>query len=172
MTFTITRLANAQALVSGTDRFGNQGQTVLNTARYDEVQRELAYLQAKDSFDNKVEEFFSELTEAAEELQQATTLVPVEDPASFVEVRPARDCEPGDPGVRLSYDNDGTILNLIHVTGGDRLVWLNGDTLLVTEYVAPEPVVDQSETVPVNGAGEEENSSYANNAGIGGDAGL
>lgn len=152
MTFTVTRLANAQALVSGTDRFGNSGQTVLSTARYDEVQHELKVLGAQTEFDEKVEDFFSDLSEAADEFKAAATLVPVEDPASFVEVRPAQDCEPGDPGVRLSYDNDGTILNLIHVAGGDRLVWLNGETLLVTEY-APPVVANEDETVPVNGAG-------------------
>lgn len=167
--FTITRLANAQAMVSGTDSTGATGRVVLSTARYDEVRRELAILGAQEDFDSKVEDFFSELVEAADELKKIATAVPVEDPASFVVIREALEGEAGDRGLTLRFDSDGTVLNLIESGDTDRLVWLNSETLLVTEYVPDtksdgisleeaQAIVEQElggQEVPVNGAGVE-----------------
>lgn len=140
MTFTINRLANNQALVAGTDKFGTSNKAVLSTARYDEVKRELAILGAQEVFDTKVEDFFSELIEAADALAKAATAVPAEDPASFVTVREGSEGVDGEQGLTLYFDADGTILNLIESGDSDRLVWV-GDALFVTEYV-PSPATD------------------------------
>ena len=166
MSFTITRLANAEALVTGTDKLGTTGQTVLSTRRYDEVQREVNILTAQDTFDTKVEEFFSDLVEAADELASAVAAVPVQDPASYVVVREGSEGNSGEQGITLQYDADGTVLNLIESGDHDRLVWM-GDRLLVTQYVPsdePGPTLEEAqqiaeemlgaEEVPVNGAGE------------------
>lgn len=140
MTFTITRLANQQALVKGTDNLGTEGQAVLSTARYDEVKRELAMLGAQETFDETVEELFAPLIEAADTLRAAQVAVPVEDPASYVVVREASTGEASDPGLTLRFDADGTVLNLIESGNSDRLVWV-GDALFVTEFV-PDPATD------------------------------
>lgn len=131
--FTITRLANKQALVSGTDINGTKNQAVLSTARFDEVQRELAILVAQEDFDQSVEKWAKPLMKAADKLEQAMTAVPVDDPASYVQISEASDGEAPSRGMRLDYDADGTILNLIEQRDFDRLVWV-GDALFVTEY--------------------------------------
>lgn len=180
MSFTITRLANQQALIAGTDKFGTEGKTVVSTARFDEVNRELSVLDAQDSFDNKVESFFAPLVEAVDELRKAAAAVPVNDPASYVTVRTGTEGTVGEQGLTLYFDADGTVLNLIENGDHSRLVWM-GDRLLVTEYVPSKedgPTLEEaqavaeeilgaktlpddepvSEEVPVNGAGIPEDA--------------
>lgn len=168
MTFTITRLANQQALISGTDKLGVEGKTVVSTARYDEVRRELTILGAEKVFDSKVEEMFAPIIAAAEEFNKAKAIVPVQDPASFVVVREGSEGASGEASLTLRFDADGTVLNLIENGDEDRLVWM-GDRLLVTEYVPsdePGPTLAEAqalvaevlggEEVQVNGAGVED----------------
>ena len=68
MTFTVQNMLGDQALVSGTDIRGNEGQAIVSTLQWDELNARKDFSAATEDFDAAVEEFFKPLTEAAETL--------------------------------------------------------------------------------------------------------
>lgn len=140
MTFTVTRLAGSEALVSGTDKFNVSGQTVVSTAQWDDIKNHKLYHSATEDFDAKVKEFFSDILDAAAEVQAVLDgSTKAQDPTEFVVFSEGTEgVEAVEPEVkRLSKDSQ--ILRLIEEGNSDRLLWVH-DELVITEYIPDTPL--------------------------------
>ena len=70
MTFHVQNMIGGQALVSGTDKLGNEGKTVVSTTQWDELNARSNFSKATEDFNAVVEEFFAPLTEAAKKAER------------------------------------------------------------------------------------------------------
>ncbi len=130
MTFATTRLVGSRVMVKGTDVFGTEGQTVVDSTQWDEVNATTEYDQATEAFEAAVLEFFAPITEAAEELN--SKMKRPDDPASYVVLKEAVEGVAAEPAQLVRLTKDSVILRLIEQGDTDRLVWV-GDELEVTE---------------------------------------
>lgn len=138
--FTTTPLLGNKALVRGTDRFGVTGQTVLDSTEFESLLQNSRIDEAKAEFDAAVEDFFSELTEASERLNDALTQAEEGDPAEYVVISEATEGSAATGRVIHKLGPDAIVLRIIAAGEFDRLVWV-GDKLTVLASQVAEPIV-------------------------------
>lgn len=129
MTFQVQNMLGDQALVSGTDRSGNHGKTIISTAQWDELKARKNFSAATEEFDKAVEEFFAPLTEAAEAAAKA--MVKPTDPTEYIVLTEEVESVEGKPAEIVPLSQDSIILRLIEEDKTDRLVWVDESTLAV-----------------------------------------
>jgi hypothetical protein len=125
--FTVTPLVGGASLVEGTDAAGREGTTVLRSETWNEVVRYQKQVQAVEAFDEKVDEFFAPLLDAAEALkadedETGWDVVVLKDEVEGVD---------HDPEVRIKLDTDGTVLRVLAEGDHDQLRWVGGDLVVV-----------------------------------------
>lgn len=130
MTFTTSKLVGSRVLVKGTDGSGTEGQVVLDSTQWDEVNSTDMFKQAEADFDRAVEAFFAPLTEATEAIGKA--LHKPRDPLSYVVLQEGSDGVAPVNEVLVQLSHDSKILRLISDGKSDRLVWV-GDSLEILE---------------------------------------
>lgn len=127
MTFTTTALVGDRVLVRGQDFLGTEGQVVLDSSQWSEVNRTKQFKEASSEFDAAVEEFFAPLTAAADKAKAKGKKE--QDPIEFVVLDEGTEGTPGTPAHLVKLTKDSQILRLIEDNAGtDRLAWVN-DTL-------------------------------------------
>ena len=144
MTFTVTRLANQQAIVQGTDHLGNSGRLLLSTFYYDDWKASHANDTAKEEFDSAVEDFFAPLTAAAEKLEAARNKpAPIDPMFTVVSGEKVEGVEEVVQTVERLDLSTAIMRAIIDLQDTSRLVWVNDTTLAFTEFVPPaEPEVE------------------------------
>lgn len=143
--FTTTKLVNQRVLVKGTDKFGTEGQTVLDASQWNELSVDKRFDAATKEFDAAVESFFAPLTEAADKVKAAHHQEP--DPVGFVVLSEAVEGVAPQPARVRMLTPDSIVLRLLESGDGDRLAWIN-DNLEVLE------VDDQAGTAGTPESGE------------------
>ena len=151
MTFTVTRLANQQAIVQGTDNFGNAGKLVLGTHTYDARKARYATDTAKGEFDSAVESFFAPLMKAAEKLEDARNKPAPIDPMFTVVTGETIEGTDTVHQIIENLDVNTAILRaILDLQDTSRLIWVDDKTLGFTELVvAPEPDVEEDSDLTV-----------------------
>ena len=123
MTFTVQNMLGDQALVSGTDIRGNEGQAIVSTVQWDELKARKDFSSASEDFDREVEAFFAPLTEAAEKLEAA--IAPkAPDSAAYIVLSEKVEGTPSKPAQVVQLSKDSIVLRLIEEGDTDRLVWV------------------------------------------------
>jgi len=135
MTFTTTKLAGDRTLIEGTDRRGTSGSQVVWSHEWDMLLREQEISKAHDVFDAKVEEFFAELTEAADMLHQAHQVQL--DPLLYIVESEAVEGQPARAESVRQLDPATVLLRAIATGNDDRLIWVNGQLEVTAAPVAP-----------------------------------
>lgn len=143
MTFTVTRLANSQAIVQGTDDFGNAGKLVLSTHTYDAWKARHANDTAKEEFDSAVEDFFAPLMAAADKLEAARNKpAPIDPMFTVVTGEKVEGVEEVVQTIENLDLNTAILRAILDLQDTSRLIWIDDKTLGFTELVvAPEPDV-------------------------------
>lgn len=150
-TFTITPLVGDRALVKGTDKFGVTGQATVDATEHNALKYDAALVEAHNTFDEKVESFFAELTEASAELDAAHRL-PELDPATYIVEQEAVEGTQAKGRVIRRLQPDTVVLRLIEAGDSDRLVWVEGKLeVLAAEVTAPVEVPDLEPVISPNG---------------------
>lgn len=144
MTFTVTRLANQQAIVQGTDDFGNTGKLVLGTHTYDAWKARHATDTAKEEFDSAVEDFFAPLMAAAEKLEEARSKpAPIDPMFTVVTGEKVEGTDAVHQTIENLDVNTAILRAILDLQDTSRLIWVDDKTLGFTELVvAPEPEVE------------------------------
>lgn len=138
--FTITRLVDDRAIITGTDVFGVSGRTTVFTGQWDEINGDSAYDQATEAFDSAVEEFFAPLTEAAEKFNKSLEQAEP-DSIGYVVQREAVEGRAAQPAQIVKLSHDSIVLRLIEQGDSDRLVWVGDDQLeVLAEAGTPLPM--------------------------------
>ena len=127
-TFTYTDLAIDRALVTD----GGKRSTVLYVSDWNEARRKRALNYATEVFNAEVEEFFSVLTEAAEQVNamQAKAI----DPNQFVVIDEGVEGEQHVCAEVIDLSYDSQIARLINEGNTDRLVWVGNDRIEILAY--------------------------------------
>lgn len=128
MTFQVQNMLGDQALVSGTDKLGNEGKTIVSTSQWDELKARSNFSAATEDFDAAVKEFFAPLTEAAEKAELALAGKP-QDSAEYVVLKEATEGVEPEPAEIVALSKDSIILRLIEEGNTDRLMWVDATTL-------------------------------------------
>lgn len=150
MTFNITELTGDRYLVEGTDVRGKDGQLVVDGSEWNHLRKLEAMTDAHERFDAKVEEFFADLIEAADALEQEHKVEL--DPMLYVVE------QEGSAGVAAVQEqirvltHDTVVLRTIAMGAGDRLIWVGG-SLELTKTPIADPTTPVT-TVPDEGDGE------------------
>jgi hypothetical protein len=126
--FTIQTMLGGTALVSGTDKLGNEGKTIVSTTQWDELTGRDNFSQAEADFDAAVEEFFKPLTKAAKKAKKALAR-PSQDPAEYIVLKEEVKGQAHQPAEIVPLSRDSIILRLIEEGQTDRLVWVDESTL-------------------------------------------
>jgi hypothetical protein len=134
MSFTTSKLTGERVLVRGSDIFGTEGSTVLDSSQWVEMSSRKEFSQATEEFEKAVEEFFAPLTRAAEKASKK--LEKPTDAISYVVLQEATEGVEAKPAQLVKLTHDSICLRLIEQGDTDRLIWVN-DTL---EVLAPEDV--------------------------------
>jgi hypothetical protein len=142
MSFSITALVGNEVLVEGTDVRGNVGSIVLRPSQWVAIKRQADIDDAHGAFDAKVEEFFAELTNAVDELDQAHRVVL--DPLLYVVEQEGTAGTPTQREVITELDHDSVIVRAIETGNDARVIWVNGNLTLLAQAVAPAPTVDDA----------------------------
>lgn len=145
--FTITRLVGARAMIKGTDVFDVEGQIIVDTTQWDEVNANTAYDQATEAFESAVEEFFAPLTKAAEAMHQQ--LERPKDSVGYVVLSEAVEGVAAKPAHIVKLGHDSVVLRLVEAGDFDRLVWVNGELEVLSEPGAG--LLAQSDSQPEPG---------------------
>lgn len=132
MTFTTIKLAGNRVVVRGTDKFGTNGEQVLDATEWVEINERDEVSQAEAAFNQAVEQFFGPLTSAIDTYNK-DRVVP-QDPAQYIVLSEPTEGQPASPGQVLRLDQASVILRLIEDGDSDRLVWVGGK-LEVLEFV-------------------------------------
>ena len=133
--FTTTQLIGDRVLVRGTDRFGTEGETVLEGFAWAQVKRHSAFKDAEATFNDAVEEFFAPLMQAADALEDSLS-VRKPNPDTYVVLNEGVEATPGVEREVIHLDPDSVVLRLIEAGQGDRLVWVM-DRLEVIDVEEP-----------------------------------
>lgn len=142
MTFTLTDLAGDRILVSGADVRGVTGEQILDAGEWNFLKRQDELAKAHDRFDAKVEDFFAELNEAIEEVENAHRVEL--DPLLFVVEQEGEEASAGKAERVRQLQPSTVILRAISTGHSNRLIWVK-DELVVTAgpvSVPAAPVVD------------------------------
>jgi len=134
MQFTTTPLASNLVLVEGTDVRGNKGQTTVDGTEWNFLADRARIEQAHSAFDDKVEEFFAELTEAAGQLEQAHRVEL--DPLLFIVEQEESEGHAPQAQRTRALQPGTVILRAIEQGHTDRLLWVNGELVLTAAPVA------------------------------------
>ena len=135
--FTVTRLAGARALVSGS---APDEKCILSTAGWDAVKHQLAHKAAEDFYDARAKEFFApivEASEAANDLIEST--LPKEDDAYVLKLQEPVEGTKAQDGVAIVLDHDAAVLKMIESGNTSRLIWV-GSTIEITAEAQATPV--------------------------------
>lgn len=130
MTLTTTKLVGSRVLVSGTDVRGTDGQTILDSTQWDEVNSNSAFDKATAGFEAAVQAFFAPLTKASEEFEAQAK--PQMDPASYVVLQERVEGVAPQAEQLLKLNHDSVVLRLIGQGDLSRLIWV-GESLEVLE---------------------------------------
>ena len=128
MTFHVQNMIGGQALVSGTDKLGNEGKTVVSTTQWDELNARSNFSKATEDFNAAVEEFFAPLTEAAKKAERELDHQK-QDPAEYVVLTEGTEGAEAKPAEIIQLTRDSIILRLIEEGDTDRLMWVDESTL-------------------------------------------
>ena len=128
MTFQVQSMLGGSALVTGTDKLGNEGKTVVSTIQWDELTGRDNFSKAQADFDAEVEKFFKPLTKAAKKAEKALAR-PSQDPAEYIVLKEAVVGTAPSPAEIVPLTRDSIILRLIEEGNTDRLVWVDESTL-------------------------------------------
>lgn len=144
MTFTVTRLANSQAIVQGTDHLGNSGRLLLSTFYYDDWKTSHATDTAKEEFDSAVEDFFAPLMAAAEKLDAARNKPdPIDPMFTVVTGEKVEGTDAVHQTIEILDLNTAILRAVLDLQDTSRLIWIDDKTLGFTEFVPPaEPEVE------------------------------
>ena len=135
--FKTIRLANHRVLVDGTDVFGYQNRTVLDSTQWDGIQATLKKETLEDQFNRAVEEFYAPLIEKIDAIVAADEKSIVDDVYTLTIGEPVEAVDAVAPAVyRLSQDS--AILRLIQDGDVDRLVWVGDKLEIIAEEVETE----------------------------------
>jgi hypothetical protein len=126
--FTVQTMLGNKALVSGTDKAGNEGQTIVSTTQWNELQARANFSKATADFDAEVEKFFAPLEKAAKKVAKKTAPKPT-DSVSYIVLQEGVDATAGQPAQIVELSQDSIILRLIEEGDTDRLVWVDYSTL-------------------------------------------
>jgi len=140
--FTITKLANSQALIEGTDSAGVEGCTLVSTVQWDEIAGFAAHQQATDEFGEVVKEFYAPLTDAADRIK-AQLEVPKGDNISHYVLKPGKDGTKAEAEVSWDLNTDSTLLLIVQRGRYDMLRWVRTEG--VTTLVVTAPNADLAE---------------------------
>lgn len=153
MTFQTQELMDNRVLVTGSDVFGNKGQTTLDSTQWTELNARSDLNLAQQAFDETVEAFFAPLMEAAEKLQQAVERPT--DSISYVVLDEGSEGEAARPANIVRLTRDSIILRLIEQGDTDRLVWTDSSTLEILKAastpVSSDPAPEFVEDVNAEG---------------------
>lgn len=138
MTFTTIALTGERTLVKGEDQFGVQGEVVLDATEWNTVKAQKAVLEAHETFDSAVEEFFAPLLEAQAQLETAHSR-PEIDPVSYIVLDEGEEGTPSRQRHVHKLDRDSIVLRILEDGDHDRLVWVAGQL----EVLATIPGTDQ-----------------------------
>ena len=142
--FKTIRLANHRVLVDGTDVFGYQNRTVLDSTQWDGIQATLKKETLEDQFNRAVEEFYAPLIEKIDAIVAADEKSIVDDVYTLTVGETVEAVDAVAPAVyRLSQDS--AILRLIQDGDVDRLVWV-GDKLEIIAEEVETPAETPAET--------------------------
>ena len=151
--FKTIRLANHRVLVDGTDVFGYQNRTVLDSTQWDGIQATLKKETLEDQFNRAVEEFYAPLIEKIDAIVAADEKSIVDDVYILTVGETVEAVDAVAPAVyRLSQDS--AILRLIQDGDVDRLVWV-GDKLEIIAIYAEEEAPADAEVSPTAAADTE-----------------
>ena len=151
--FKTIRLANHRVLVDGTDVFGYQNRTVLDSTQWDGIQATLKKDTLEDQFNRAVEEFYAPLIEKIDAIVAADEKSIVDDVYILTVGETVEAVDAVAPAVyRLSQDS--AILRLIQDGDVDRLVWV-GDKLEIIAIYAEEEAPADAEVSPTAAADTE-----------------
>lgn len=128
MTFHVQNMLGDQALVYGTDKFGNTGKTSVSTTQWDELKARANFSSAVEDFDAAVEAFFKPLTEAAENAEKAMQRKQ-QDPSEYIVLTEGTEGIEATPAEIVALSPDSIILRLIEEGNTDRLVWVDDSYL-------------------------------------------
>ena len=126
--FTVQTMLGGQALVSGTDKLGNTGQTVVSTVQWAELQGRDNFSKAQADFDAAVEKFFAPLDKAAKKIKKQLER-PSQDPAEYIVLKEAVVGVESAPAEIVPLTQDSIVLRLIEEGNTDRLIWVDESTL-------------------------------------------
>lgn len=144
MSFTTTKLVDERVLVRGTDVFGTDGKTVLDSSQWSEVNSRKEFSQATDEFDAAVQAFFAPLTKAAEKVNKKMEKQP--DAVSYVVLSEEQVGVEAKPGQLIKLTKDSIILRILESGDTDRLAWVGDDLEVMAPAdvpIAQVPVVDE-----------------------------
>ena len=141
--FTTARLVNNRVMVRGTDKFGVDGECIVDSSQWDEINAHSEFDQAEAAFAAAVEDFFRPLEEAAEKMEKA--LSRPTDSISYVVLHEATEGTDAQPEQIIKLTRDSIILRLLEVNDFDRLVWVDGELEILAVEDVPEP--DLQDTV-------------------------
>lgn len=133
MTFTTMNLTGERVLVRGTDLTGKDGETVLDSSQWNEVNRHRNVAEAGKDFDAEVDNFFAPLLRAAEKFETAREGRD-EDPIAKFVLHEGTPSVQGREEIAVHLNKDSIVLRLIERGDTDRLVWV-GDSLEVLEVL-------------------------------------
>ena len=135
--FKTTRLANHRVLVDGTDVFGYQGRTVLDSTQWDGIQATLKKDTLEDQFNRAVEEFYAPLIEKIDAIVAADEKSIVDDVYTLTVGETVEAVDAVAPAV-YRLNQDSAILRLIQDGDVDRLVWVGDKLEIIAEEVETE----------------------------------
>ena len=133
-TFEVKHLANARALITGTDDQNIAHQMVVSSAGFHQIEDYFADQERAAAYNAAVEEFYAPLEAAAAAYEKAA---PVVDPAWTFVIDEGAPATEGRMGTVVELDRDTVILRLI-AEGSDRLIWV-GDYIEILAYEPPVP---------------------------------
>lgn len=143
MTFTTVRLVGSQVIVRGTDVFGTNGETVLDSSQWDEINADKAFSQAAEDFDRTVEAFFAPLTEAADKLHKK--LEQPTDSVGYVVLQEKVEGTQAQSEQLIKLTPDSVVLRLLEQGDASRLVWVNDSLqVLAASATVSTPVTTES----------------------------
>jgi hypothetical protein len=123
--FTTTRLTGSRVLVQGMDRFGVEGQEVIDSSQWDSLTAQDKVAEATEAFNKAVEDHFGGLLAAAEAIEKAAYVEA--DPLTYVVVEEAIEGVAPRAENRVPLTRDSQVLRLLtELNDGDRLIWVNG----------------------------------------------